>query len=145
MEVGTPATNGNGAHVTNGGVWTNGSDRNSKKNFTPVDQKDILAKVADLPITAWQYKREPDSVRHIGPVAQDFHAAFGLGQSDRHIGTIDADGVALAAIQGLHKLVLEKDGQIVALHEEIASMSERLARLEALFPQPGIQKIGGTP
>ncbi len=145
MEVGTPGTNGNGAHVTNGGVWTNGSDRNSKKNFTPVDQKDILAKVADLPITAWQYKREPDSVRHIGPVAQDFYAAFGLGGSDKHIGTVDIDGVALAAIQGLHKLVQEKDGRIDALHEEIASMSERLERLESLFTQPEIQRTGGTP
>ena len=145
LEVGTPGTNGNGAHVTNGGVWTNGSDRNSKKNFTPVDQKDILAKVADLPITAWQYKREPDSVRHIGPVAQDFYAAFGLGGSDKHIGTVDIDGVALAAIQGLHKLVQEKDGRIDALHEEIASMSERLERLESLFTQPEIQRTGGTP
>jgi hypothetical protein len=36
-------------------------------------------------------------------MAQDFRAAFGLGADERHIGTIDESGVALAAIQALAK------------------------------------------
>ena len=50
----------------------------------------------------------------MGPMAQDFYAAFGLGADDRHIVTVDADGVALAAIQGLRDMLREKDAEIVA-------------------------------
>ncbi len=77
-----------------------------------------------LPVTRWRYKGEADSVRHIGPMAQDFSAAFGLGESETHIGTVDADGVALAAIQGLHELVREKDAEI----EELKARLERLEK-----------------
>jgi hypothetical protein len=143
LHVGTNSTNGNGAHVTNGGTWVNGSDRNSKKNFSPIDRKSILAKLATMTITSWQYKGEADSVQHIGPVAQDFHAAFGLGHDARYITTIDADGVALAAIQGLHQIVREKECKIELLESDISNlksqisgfrgMEARLARLEAML------------
>ena len=105
----------------------NGSDRNSKQGFEAVSKRKILAKVVDLRITEWKYKGEHEEVRHIGPVAQDFHAAFGLGASDKHIGTLDADGVALAAIQGLYEMVKEKDAEIAALR---AQMGDRIAALE---------------
>jgi hypothetical protein len=133
FEVGTDSGNGNGAHVTAGGVWTNGSDRNSKRDFEPIDKRAVLAKVAELPITRWRYKGESDSIRHIGPVAQDFHAAFGLGESDRHIGTLDADGVALAAIQALHELLKEKDAQIATQGKRMAALTARLQRIEDLL------------
>lgn len=64
-----------------------------------------------------------------GAAAQDFHAAFGLGESERRISTIDLDGVALAAIQGLHSLV-EEQARVVASQEAI--IGEQEARLEAL-------------
>ena len=79
------------------------SDRSLKEGFEPVDPRAILAAVATLPIERWSYKGE--TVRHLGPMAQDFAAAFGLGADDRHIFPLDAAGVALAAIQGLHGLV----------------------------------------
>ena len=126
LEVGTDASNGNAAHVTAGGVWTNGSDRNSKQDFEQVDRREILERVAELPVTQWRYKGEPESVRHIGPMAQDFMTAFGLGASDRHIGTVDAEGVALVAIQGLYQLVQEKDAQIEALKARLAAVEEAL-------------------
>jgi hypothetical protein len=63
-------------------------------------------------------------------MAQDLHAAFGLGEDDKHIATVDADGVALAAIQGLHAIVREKDARIAALEKANADMLRRLEALE---------------
>ena len=109
---------------TTGGVWTNASSREWKHEFQSVDARDILDRLTALPITEWTYKTE-DGVRHLGPVAEDFAAAFGLGDDAQTIGTIDADGVALAAIQGLNQIVLEKDA-------EIAALRDRMTRLEAM-------------
>jgi len=78
------------------------SDREAKRNFRPVDAEEVLERVLSLPISTWSYRNEDDTVRHIGPMAQDFRATFEVGPSDRHIATVDADGVALAAIQALH-------------------------------------------
>ena len=89
------------AYVTAGGAWTNGSDRNSKENFVAVDSKDILNKIVALPMTQWNYKNEATTTMHIGPMAQDFYATFGLGGSDTSISTIDPAGIALVGIQGL--------------------------------------------
>ena len=113
----------NGARLTQGGAWTNASDRNVKANFNPIDARTILQRVIDLPIETWNYQAEETGVRHIGPMAQDFYAAFGVGSDDKSISTIDADGVSLAAIQGLYQIVQEKDARITALEA-------RLQRLE---------------
>jgi hypothetical protein len=105
---GYPLHMGSGAHVTAGGSWTNASDRNAKREFAPADTAAILARVEELPIQTWSYKSESASVRHVGPTAQDFAAAFDVGDDDRFIGTVDADGVALAAIQALSRRVNEQ-------------------------------------
>jgi hypothetical protein len=109
------------------------SDRNAKEHFTPVDVRAVLEAVASLPITTWNYKTQDDAVRHMGPMAQDFHAAFGLGVSDRLIDTIDPDGVALAAIQGLHEVladvIAEKDAEIAMLRVRLESVEARLGEL----------------
>jgi len=120
----------NGARLTNGGAWTNGSDRATKSNFAAVDSRRVLEQVAALPIQTWNYRSEPETARHMGPTAQDFHAAFALGDSDKSITTVDADGVALAAVQGLHQRLQEKDAQIAGLMEHNAALEERLAALE---------------
>jgi hypothetical protein len=112
-----------GGYLSTGGTWTNASDREAKEGFAPVDGQEVLARVAELPITIWSYRAEGSSVRHIGPTGQDFRAAFGLGADERHIGTVDADGVALAAIQGLNEVVAEQDAKIAALQEQIAGLS----------------------
>jgi len=96
-----PLSLASGAYVTAGGVWTNASDRNLKTNFIAQDPQTILAKIATLPITQWNYKNESASTTHIGPVAQDFYALFGLGGSETSISTIDPSGVALLGIQAL--------------------------------------------
>jgi hypothetical protein len=109
------------------------SDRNAKEQFKPVNPRDVLARVASLPVSEWQYKNQ--SERHIGPMAQDFHAAFGTGRDDRHIATVDADGVALAAIQGLHELVQERDAEVSRLKAANESLFKRLAAVEKVLRQ----------
>lgn len=111
-----------------GGSWTSVSDRNAKEDFQPVNPQEVLSKVAALPLTTWKYKSQDAGVRHIGPVAQDFKAAFGVGESDTGITSIDADGVALAAIQGLNQRVEEQ-------RAENAELKQRLAQLEQLVQQ----------
>jgi hypothetical protein len=80
------------------------SDRNAKENFHPVDPERVLTKVAALSITQWTFKQD-SATPHIGPMAQDFHAAFQVGADDKHIAVVDEGGVALAAIQGLNRKV----------------------------------------
>jgi hypothetical protein len=128
----------NGASLTDGGTWTNASDRALKTDFAPADAKSILDKVSALPMDTWRYKSESDQ-RHIGPTAQDFYAAFGLGADDKHITTVDEGGVALAAIQGLNAKVdeqtswLESAVQTIQTQErEIAELRERVQKAETL-------------
>ncbi len=118
-----------------GGSWSSLSDRSLKENFAPVDAEEVLARLAEVPIRTWNYKAQDPAIRHIGPVAQDFYAAFGLGEDDRRISTVDADGVALTAIQGLHKMLQDKDAQI-------ACLEARVAKLEALVAT--LAKVEGT-
>ena len=112
-----------------GGAWSSVSDRNLKENFASVDGRDVLRRLANIPITAWNYKSQDDSVRHMGPVAQDFSAAFGLGEDDVSISTVDADGVALAGLQGAYQLLQEKDAQIISLEARVAALEAIVAQL----------------
>jgi hypothetical protein len=108
------------------------SDRNAKDNFAPVSPTEVLAKVAALPIQEWNFKTDAGTT-HIGPMAQDFYAAFGVGPDDKHIATVDADGVALAAIQGLNqKLTKElhrRDAENAALRQELQEIKQLLSEL----------------
>jgi hypothetical protein len=125
-------------NLTIAGVLTQGSDRDTKRDIVPVQPEEILAKVANLPIATWNRKTDPPSVRHMGPMAQDFAAAFRLGDDDRHIATLDVDGVSLASIQALHRMVTEKEAEIAELRRENADLARRLATLEALvLPSEG--------
>ena len=123
------------------------SDRALKEGFEAVDPRAILDRVLALPIERWSYKGDP--ARHLGPMAQDFHAAFGLGADDRHIFVLDAGGVALAAIQGLHGLVEAQGARLEALEREVAALrSETTAlrvelalREDAPSPDAGRRRI----
>jgi trimeric autotransporter adhesin len=121
-----------GAYLSVGGSWVNSSDRKLKENFAPVNGRETLEKVAALPITRWNYKAEGESVQHIGPVAQDFQAAFQLSHDDKHISTVDEGGVALAAIQGLNQKLNEKDAEIKKLKEKAGQVDLLAARVEEL-------------
>lgn len=106
------------------------SDRNAKEQFKPVNTRDVLDKVAAMPITEWQYKQQADS-RHIGPMAQDFRDAFTLGQDEKHISVVDEGGVALAAIQGLNQKVDEKDARIKELEKSVIELKQLVEKLAA--------------
>ena len=108
------------AALTFGSPPTSKSDRNAKEHFVSVDPRAVLAAVVALPIERWSY--EGEAARHLGPMAQDFAAAFGLGADDRHIFTLDAAGVALAALQGLHGLVQVQQARLEALERELTAL-----------------------
>jgi Chaperone of endosialidase len=116
--------------ATGGGGWTNLSDKNAKTAFTAVKPQDILSKVLALPVSTWQYKSQDKSIRHIGPMSQDFKKAFGVGETDKGITTVDADGVALAAIQGLNEKLVNalkaKDAEMAKLSSELAAIKKKL-------------------
>ena len=132
-----------GTYLAGGsGGWVAYSDRNGKDNFQDVNQREILEKVAALPLTTWNYKAQDGSIRHLGPMAQDFKAAFGLGESATGINTVDADGVALAAIQGLNQKV-EADNtslrsELKAKYAEIQDLKQSVTELKAL-----VEKLAG--
>lgn len=98
-----------------GGMMKTGapSDVNLKENFNNVDPTAILERLMTIPVSAWNYKT--DKTRHIGPMAQDFKAAFGFGASGKFIEFVDANGVLIAAVQGLYAKVLELQKQIQQL------------------------------
>ena len=115
--------------IANATTWSAISDREAKENFEEIDAVEILEKLTAIPVTAWTYKADPNGRRYIGPVAQDFHDAFGLGD-DLTINTLDADGVAFAAIQGLHQIVQERDAEIEALREANQRMANELEAIK---------------
>ncbi len=117
----------------NGTTWVNASDRALKDHFEPIDPLDVLERVSQLPLSRWVYKDSPAET-HIGPVAQDFYSAFALGGDDRHIATVDADGVALAAIQGLNekleRQLKERDNELADLRRQLEAMNSALKDLQ---------------
>jgi hypothetical protein len=125
----TDPTNSTGATLAPGsGSWSTLSDRNVKANFMLVDGEAILKRLAAMPIETWNYKAQADDVRHMGPMAQDFREAFGLGEDEKHISTVDAQGVALAAIQALYQ---EKQQEVSQLQDRLTALEIRLAAIES--------------
>lgn len=84
----------------------------------PVNGYQVLAQVVQLPVSTWRYHWEPAHVRHLGPMAQDWWKAFGIGENDRTICCTDANGVAIVAIQALHRELTELRGEVEALRAE---------------------------
>jgi hypothetical protein len=130
-------TNGASASTVTGTlraqVITATSDAAQKTGFVAVDAQEILARIVEIPIATWAYRTEP-AVRHIGPTGQDFRGAFGLGSDDKSIATVDADGVALAAIQGLNAKL---ETTVAAQAREIADLRVRLAGIEGATDAAG--------
>ncbi|HEU4561623.1 MAG TPA: tail fiber domain-containing protein [Longimicrobium sp.] len=147
------ATTTVGVSINAGGSsWNVISDRNRKENFLAVDGEELLARLRTLPVTTWQYRTEEDrTVRHIGPMAQDWQRAFGFSGDSTTINTGDFDGVNLAAAQALERRTAQQAGQLQALEGRTAEqmqalraenaelraqnhrLEERLQRVEALL------------
>jgi hypothetical protein len=105
-----------------GGSWASLSDRALKRNFDPVDGGWLLDRIAGLQISTWSYKAQQPSIRHLGPTAQDFARAFGLGEDKRHIDSIDSEGVSLAGIKALYTLAQKQQREITALKARVAKL-----------------------
>jgi trimeric autotransporter adhesin len=112
------------------GTWASLSDQASKTAIRPVDDTEILNRLTRLPITTWSYVSEPRSVRHMGPMAQDFYSAFGLGEDNLHITSIDEDGVALAAIKGLNERITRRSREIDALQQEVTQLASEVQAMQ---------------
>jgi hypothetical protein len=131
------AIDGNGAPLAGvrlaagSGSWETLSDRNAKTSILPVDGRQVLKELVNMPVSTWQYIGQPNNVQHMGPMAQDFYAAFDLGEDEHYINNVDASGVALASIQGLYQIVQEKDAQIAALQAKNADQQAQLDALDA--------------
>lgn len=121
-----------GCTLTSGSGWACASDRELKENIQPADTRELLNRIASLPVSTWNMKGAT-GIRQIGPMAQDFRAAFGFGADDKTITTTDAQGVAFAAIQGLYHLfkdsMAEKESQIARQDERIRALEKTLEKL----------------
>ena len=107
------------------GDYLQSSDRASKEEIRPVAIEDILRRLQQLPLYSWRYIEDDDGARHIGPMAQDFYAAFEYGDSPEHIAMIDAQGVALAAIQALAERNAELESRNEELKERLDAVEQR--------------------
>ncbi len=110
------------------------SDRHLKTGLSPVDERQVLERVASLPISTWHYTADPDQVQHLGPMAQDFRAAFGLGDTDRAYHALDAHGVELASIKALYRLVQAQQTRLEQLEAENAALRAGVCRSTATWP-----------
>ncbi len=116
------------------GSWASLSDRNSKRALEPLDGRKILDSLSGIPMYSWQYKDQAEAIRHVGPMAQDLYEAFGYGEDERHISSIDADGLALSAIQELYRITREENetlrSTVQAQEAQLEAIQARLSQME---------------
>ena len=103
--------------------------------------EDVLRRLVEMPISTWAYKEEKDPGRHLGPMAQDFASAFGLGADDKRLAPGDVAGVALAAIQALYHRLEQRDAELVALRALFAEQASRVRALEATLGNVRVQEV----
>ena len=111
------------------------TDREVVESLAPVEPREILEALVRIPIETWNYKFEDQSIRHIGPMAQDFYAAFGLGDSDEVIYHVDAIGICMSSIKGLYTLIQEQAEQITQLQEELDQQATQIEKLRNLIQE----------
>jgi hypothetical protein len=110
------------------------SDQALKRGFASIDQREVLDHLVQLPIATWSYKTEGTQVKHLGPMAQDFKAAFGIGASDRTILQVDADGVAFAAIQALYARLVDVEASNRSLLNRVQQLEVEAQQCRELGP-----------
>jgi trimeric autotransporter adhesin len=118
-----------------GSSWASMSDVATREHFRDLDGGDVLAKLATMPIREWSHRAQDAAIRHVGPTAQDFHAAFGLGEDPLRISTVDAEGIALAAVKALEARTRNQHQNLArenaALKVQLTALMSRLEALEA--------------
>jgi hypothetical protein len=116
------------------------SDRRVKHHVVPADTDAVLERVASLPISVWSYDWESSDIRHVGPMSQDFKAAFAVGGAEQCIATVDANGVALAAVQALYRRVERISRETERLRQENEELRRELRWRAAGDPMPGARR-----
>jgi hypothetical protein len=111
------------------GIWVETSSREVKENVSEVDKEKVLTDLARVSINTWNYRSQTEPIRHIGPMAEDFYATFGVGLDDKHLAAADVNGVALASIQALYEQLQEKDMEIAELQTRIDELDKRISEL----------------
>jgi hypothetical protein len=140
IHVGTNTGNGNGAYLTTGGTWTNGSSRSFKERFMQYRPAEVLEKIRQLPVEGYFYKGTEEY--HITPMAEDFYRLFGTGvheiietdsmgqlvrrpnpNVDKYLAASDVAGVALLGVQALAE-------RVDMLQPQSGALAQRLEALE---------------
>jgi hypothetical protein len=121
------------------GSWSMLSDQAAKADFRSIDPDQILQQLVQLPLFSWRYRTQSSAVRHIGPTAQDFADAFGMGEDHQHISAVDADGVALAAIQAL---AIQVNSQRDRLEEQERQLTQLESKVDALTTDQHKSDVG---
>ena len=121
--------------MTIAGSVYNTSSRSMKDNITEVNAENVLDKLSELMIAKWNYTKDGEGIKHIGPIAEDFYAMFGLGRDDKHIATLDTSGVAIAAIQALNGKLKKKNKEIKQLEQNNKDLNDRLLAIESALKQ----------
>jgi len=144
IHVGTDNTNGDGAHLTTGGVWTNGSSRSFKERFVQYRPAEVLEKILQLPVEGYFYKGTQEY--HITPMAEDFYRLFGTGvheiietdstgqlvrrpnpDVDKYLAASDVAGVALLGIQALHEENAQLRQRVFDMRAEDAQLRQQVS------------------
>ena len=113
--------------------WSNYCDRNKKENFEPVNGEWVLGKIKNIPITKWSYKKTDPNEKYIGPMAQDFYAAFQLNGTDSlGINSISIDGVNMAGVIALEKRTSEIKATLQILIDENRKLKEQLSNVSKI-------------
>jgi hypothetical protein len=123
----------NGAYLSSGGVWVNVSDKNLKENIQPVEQNDMLNKINQLKISSWNYTREGNNVKHIGPMAEEFYQLFNVGNDNKSISTIDPAGISLVGIQALSRQNAELKTMVSNQNDKILELQNKIEQLSKEF------------
>lgn len=115
------------------GTLAQGSSRETKHRIEPVRTRDVLSSLSRLEISRWQYRDDAAGAEHMGPMAEDFHGAFGLGADDKHISPGDMAAVALSSLQEMDRRSQAQSEEIERLRGQVSSLEQRLEQLEALI------------
>ncbi|MFB6309879.1 MAG: tail fiber domain-containing protein [Salinirussus sp.] len=104
------------------------SARTAKTDIKPADPEEVLEKVRALDISRWRF--EGTDTEHLGPMAGEFNDSLDIGADEESIATVDADGAALAAIQGLATALDDATERIDELEDELSNRKDRIDTLE---------------
>jgi trimeric autotransporter adhesin len=126
------ASLGSGVCLTAGArAWFTISERAAKESYAAVRDHGLLERLAAIPVRIWSYKTQDRSIRHMGSMAQDLHAPFGIGEDDKRMSTVEAEGVAPAGVQALYQLAKGKEAEIAALRAKNVRINARHEKPEA--------------